>query len=241
MPKSSTFILALAACTVLSLTTAYAQQPAATGVAPAQDKTQTTAAPPSSCSRDNALSIIQRQIDLSKTIDQDERRITVLLKTADLTWPLEQDKARATFTDAFDIATRQFKEKGEKDSSEGRMKVQGTDYRYTVITAIAKRDSAWARKLTKQILDEEAENADKTQKDSAQAARTAEKLLSAAISIIGSNQTAALEFARSSLRYPATFYLPFFFFKMWEANHALADQFYAEALTAYSQTTMDQF
>src|SRR5437764_9946424 len=158
MPKSSTFILALAACTVLSLTTAYAQQPASTGVAPAQDKTQTTAAPPSSCSRDNALSIIQRQIDLSKTIDQDERRITVLLKAADLTWPLEQDKARATFTDAFDIATRQFKEKGEKDSSDGRSKMQGTDYRYTVITGIAKRDSAWARRLTKQILDEEAEN-----------------------------------------------------------------------------------
>ena len=209
--------------------------------ATAQDKTQTTTAPRSSCSRDNALSIIQRQIDLSKTIDQDERRINVLLKAADLTWPLEQNQARATFTDAFDVAMRQFKEKGEKDSSEGRMKVQGTDYRYTVITAIAKRDSAWARKLTRQILDEEAEAADKAQKDSAQAARTAEKLLGAAISMIGSDQTAALEFARSSLRYPATFYLPFFFFKMWEANHALADQFYGEALTAYSQTPMDQF
>ena len=166
--------------------------------ATAQDKTQATTTRPSSCSRDNALSIIQRQIDLSKTIDQDERRINVLLKAADLTWPLEQNQARATFTEAFDVATRQFKEKGEKDSSEGRMKVQGTDYRYTVITAIAKRDSAWARKLTKQILDDEAENADKTRKDSAQAARTAEKLLSAAISMISSDQTTALEFARSS-------------------------------------------
>ncbi|HXI61491.1 MAG TPA: hypothetical protein VNF70_02225 [Pyrinomonadaceae bacterium] len=209
--------------------------------ATAQDKTQTTTARPSSCSRDNALSIIQRQIDLSKTIDQDERRINVVLKAADLTWPLEQSQARATFTDAFDVATRQFKEKGERDGSEGRMKVQGIDYRYTVITAIAKRDSAWARRLTKQILDEEAEAADKSQKDSAQAARTAQKLLSTALSTIGSDQTAALEFARSSLRYPATLYLSLFFFKMWEANHALADQFYAEALTAYAQTPMDQF
>jgi osmotically-inducible protein OsmY len=207
----------------------------------AQDKTQTTTARLSSCSRDNALSIIQRQIDLSKTIDQDERRINVLLKAADLTWPLEQSQARATFTDAFDVATRQFKEKGEKDTNEGRSRVQGIDYRYTVITAIAKRDSAWARRLTKQILDEEADAADKTQKDSAQAARTAEKLLSTALSMVGSDQTAALEFARSSLRYPSTFYLPLFLFKMWEANHALADQFYGEALTAYAQTPMDQF
>lgn len=209
--------------------------------ATAQDKPQTTTAPPSSCSRDNALSTIQRQIDLSKTIDRDERRINVLLKAADLTWPLEQDKARATFGDAFEIATRQFKEKGDKDTNEGRSRVQGIDYRYTVITAIAKRDSAWARKLTKQILDEEAENADKAQKDSAQATRTAEKLLGAAISMIGSDQTAALEFARSSLRYPATFYIPLFLFRMWETNHSAADQFYSEALTAYAQTPMDQF
>ena len=209
--------------------------------ATAQDKTQTTTARPSSCSRDNALSIIQRQIDLSKTIDQDERRINVVLKAADLTWPLEQSQARATFTDAFDVATRQFKEKGERDGSEGRMKVQGIDYRYTVITAIAKRDSAWARRLTKQILDEEAEAADKSQKDSAQAARTAQKLLSTALSTIGSDQTAALEFARSSLRYPATLYTSMFLFKLSETNRGPADQFYVEALNAYSRMPMSQF
>src|SRR5258708_23563518 len=59
--------------------------------------------------------------------------------------------------------------------------------------------------------------------------------------MIGSDQTTALEFARSSLRYPATLYLPLFLFKMWEANHTAADQFYAEALTAYAQAPMDQF
>ena len=46
----------------------------------------------------------------------------MLLKAADLIWPLEQSKARATFADAFEIATRQFKEKGDKDTNEGRSK-----------------------------------------------------------------------------------------------------------------------
>src|ERR1051325_2836891 len=115
--------------------------------------------PQSSCSRDSALSIIQRQIDLGKTIDSDAKRIALTLRAADLMWPAEEEKARATFSDAFDVATRLFKEKGAPDSNDGRMRVQGTDYRYTVITAIGKRDSAWARKLTQQLLDEEADAA----------------------------------------------------------------------------------
>ena len=57
----------------------------------------------------------------------------------------------------------------------------------------------------------------------------------------GSDQAGALEFARLGLHYPATIYLSIFFFKLWEANHSVADQFYAEALTAYAQTPMDQF
>jgi len=112
--------------------------------------------PQSSCSRDTALSIIQRQIDLGKTIDSEAQRITLTLRAADLMWPADQPKARATFTDAFDVATRLFKEKGAPDTREGRMPVQGIDYRYEVITAVARRDSAWARKLSRQILDEEA-------------------------------------------------------------------------------------
>jgi hypothetical protein len=76
----------------------------------AQDKSESTT-PRSSCSRDSALTIIQRQVDLSKTIDSDAQRIALLIRAADLSWPLEQDAARAIFTDAFDIASRLFKEK----------------------------------------------------------------------------------------------------------------------------------
>lgn len=124
----------------------------------AQDKSESTN-PRSSCSRDSALTIIERQVDLSKIIDNDAKRIALLVRAADLSWPHQQDTARATFTDAFDIASRLFKEKGASITYEGRMTVPGIDYRYTVITGIARRDSAWARRLTKQILDEEAQEA----------------------------------------------------------------------------------
>jgi hypothetical protein len=41
----------------------------------AQDKPQPAATPASTCSRDTALDIIQRQIDLSKTIDDDVKNV----------------------------------------------------------------------------------------------------------------------------------------------------------------------
>jgi hypothetical protein len=208
----------------------------------AQDKPQPSATPASTCARDGALEIVQRQIDLSKTIDSDVQRIAVLLRAADINWPLDPDKARATFSDAFEVATRNFKEQGARDTNYGRALVQGIDYRYRVITAIAKRDSVWARKLSKQILDEEAqEAADQAAKNSDQVSHAGEKLLSVAMSLLASDQSTALIFARNSLGYPAGFSLPRFLFKLSETSRTAADQFYLEALTAYAKAPMDQF
>src|SRR5436309_2375656 len=57
------------------------------------------------CTRDNALEMIKQQVDLAKTFNDPIRRISVLIRAADLLWPYEQDKARAVFTDAFELAT----------------------------------------------------------------------------------------------------------------------------------------
>jgi hypothetical protein len=77
----------------------------------------------------SALSINPRQIDLGKTIDSDAKRIALTLRAADLMWPAEQDKARATFSDAFDVATRLFKEKGAPTRATAACAFRGTTYR----------------------------------------------------------------------------------------------------------------
>jgi hypothetical protein len=204
----------------------------------------------SSCSRESALAIIDRQIDLGKTIDSDAKRINLMVRAADLMWPADQDKARATFSDAFDVAARLFKEKGAPDSSDGRMRVQGVDYRYTVITAIARKDSAWADKLMKQVLAEEAdaaaakaavEAAKEKAGSNPEATRTSQNLMGIALALVSSDQPSAVKFARSTFQYPATMYTSFFLFKLAEVNRTLADQFYAEALNAYGRSPMDQF
>jgi hypothetical protein len=208
--------------------------------AAAQEKAQAPA-PPSSCSRENALEIIQQQIDLTKTFDDDVRRIAVLLRASDLSWPYQQEKARATFADAFDVARRDFKAKGDDPTHEGRSMVEGVDPRYTVITAIAKRDPEWARKLSKQIRDEDAQEAqEKAGKDKVRDERTATNLLNTATSLLTTDQANALGFAKSSLAYPATIRLSLFFFKLSEVNRGAADQFYQEALNAYAHAPMGQ-
>lgn len=209
---------------------------------PAKVHNQQELKPPSSCQRDDALNLIQQQIDAGKLIDDDVKRIVVLIRAADLLWPYRQDKARAALREAFDLATRNYKEKGDEPHLEGHLIVQAPDQRYRVIGAIARRDPAWARKLSDQMLEEEGKEAEeKATKDFERDARTAEKLLSAASSLLSSDQAAALRFARSSLRYPATIYLPFFLYSLAEINGSGADRFYQEALTAYLSAPMERF
>jgi hypothetical protein len=210
--------------------------------AAAQDKTTTPAPTSSFCTLENALGTIQEQVDASRTFDNELRRIAVLLRAADALWPHRQEKARAVFAEAFEVGTRNFKTQGDNPKQEGRLVVGVPDQRFTIITAIAKRDPEWARKLSKQVLDEAAEAAkDDATKDPRKDANTGGKLLSMATTLIASDQATALAFARNSLVYPATIYLPGFLYKLTDINRVTADRFYQEALSAYARAPMDQF
>ncbi len=209
---------------------------------PASAQTKTSQSSSTLCTRDNALQTIRQQIDFTRTFDDQVRRITVLLRAADMMWPYQQDNARAAFSEAFDLAQQNFKEKGDKPISTGHLIEEVPDQRYAVIATIAKRDARWARKLADQMLKEETREAEeKSTKDDEQDARTAEKLLSTATSLLETDREAALHFAQSSLRYPPTFWLPMFLYKLAETNRPAADAFYQLALGAYAGTSMERF
>jgi hypothetical protein len=212
---------------------------ASAGIA-AQEKTP---APPSSCSRDNALEIIEQQIGATRTFDNAVQRITVLIRAGDLLWAFQQKKSRAAFTEAFDLAVQNFKDKGDELMRVGKtMGISLSDPRYTVIEAIAKHDAVWARKLTDQLLKEEQQEAeDKPTRDIQRDTKTAGKLLMMAYSLLPADEGAALNFARNSLRYPATYYLSEFLYKLAGIDQPAADQFYQEALAAYASAPMERF
>ena len=96
--------------------------------------------------------MINQQIDLTKAFKNPIQRIAVLIRAADMLWPYDQERARATFTDAFELATENEKENEHKGPRSLILRLQIPDQRYVVIRAVTKRDPAWAKELTQQML-----------------------------------------------------------------------------------------
>jgi hypothetical protein len=201
--------------------------------------------PSSLCGRDNALSLVRQQLDAAKAFDDAARRVAVMLRAADLLWPYRQDEAREAFAAAFELAARDFREHGDEPKREGlALSVDVPDQRYVVIRAVARRDPAWAKRLT-----EEALKADRQEAESATAAsarrdsdaRTATKLLDAASALLPSNPEGASAFAEASLKFPAGLYLTYFMYGLAEVNQKVADQFYRKALAAYGDRPVREF
>jgi hypothetical protein len=194
------------------------------------------------CILDNSVDLIRQQLELTKTFDSAPQRIAVLIRAADLLWIYQENKARSAFTEALELARQNFKEKGDKPANEDRLGVENPDQRYLVISAVAKRDPAWAKKLTNQMLQEEAKEAgDKSTSDHEEASRTAQKLLMAGVSLVSTDPTSALNFAIASLNYPPTLYLTIFLYKLAEVNGQAADEFYLRALASYADNSMNEF
>jgi hypothetical protein len=198
------------------------------------------------CTRQNTLDTINQQILGSRTFDKTIPRIAVLIRAADVLWPHDKEKARATFIEAFELAAQDFKENGDvvgrTSASQYAARIPAPDQRYKVITAYAKRDSAAAKKLTEQIAQEDLNNVDTNTPAGIESSRkAADKILGVAFNMLPADDATATTFGRASLRYAATLTLPMFLFKLAATNQAAADQLYMEALAAYGSSPMDQF
>ena len=193
------------------------------------------------CNRVNALELIKQQAEAVKSYNNASRQITVLVRAADLLWPYEQRKARAVFTEAFDLAIANQKEKASTTSPSVIVRMQTPDQRYVVISAIAKRDSVWARELTQQMLKSATDTDGSSTRSSLENVLAAQRLLDAAYQLIAVDLSTALNLARISLSYPAGFMLTRFLYGLAAINQQAADQFYAQALGAYSEKPLREF
>jgi len=193
------------------------------------------------CSRDNALELINQQVELTKTFNDTVRRITVLIRAADLLWLYQRDKARTVFTEAFELATQNAKENEQKGPQSVVVRLQTPDQRYVVIRAVAKRDTAWAKELMRQMLKPASNSEASSARDSFENVLTAERLFDSATKLIATDISAALELAKAGLNYPAGFMLTHFLYRLAEVNEQAADQFYAQALAVYGDKPMREF
>lgn len=199
---------------------------------------------PSLCTRENAVETIRQQVDLAKTFDNNVRRIAVLSRAADLLWPLQPDKARTIFGEAFDLAVQHEKEKLEqsKGVQSSRLLMETPDQRFVVLRTVAKRDSALARKLMAQIVKADLPTqAERPASDSTNDVLIAQRLLTSATQMLSVDSATAMEFARTSLRYPASHVLARFLYVLASVNQQAADSFYEQALGVYGNRPMREF
>lgn len=192
------------------------------------------------CTQENALEMIKQQVSFTKTFNDPLRRITVLIRAADLLWPYQRDRGRAAFTEAFELATEVEKENAQKGPRSILQRLQTPDQRYIVIRAVGKRDPAWAKALTRQMLKRETDDRSST-KDSFSDLLTAERLLQTATEMISTDGNFALDLAKASLNYPAGDMLTRFLYRLAEVDQRAADQFYAQALRVYGDKPMREF
>jgi hypothetical protein len=235
MRSSQTLTLPL----VLSLLSLLAPAPA---LAQVKDQ-KTKPAPQIFCDPARAATLVREQLSEAKAFDSAARRISVMTRAAELLWPFERQAARDVFTEAYDLAVKDFRQqKDDVPTLSGGVLIQKVDRRFEVMSAIARRDTAWARALAEEVAEEKrraAEQSSDAGGGASERGRTslAENTLGLAQSLLPVDRGAALALARGSFRQPASFALILFLFKLAETDSAAADALYGEAVAAYAERT----
>src|SRR5690349_25009601 len=160
------------------------------------------------CTQENALRTVNEQLAAAKTIDDPVRRISLMLRGADLLWTYQADKSRAAFADAFEVAKQSFDPQHDAPKRAGvGLMLDTPDQRYVVIRAIARRDPRWARKLSDELLKEGQETANNASAgpNTAGDLRRSQRLLETAMSLLADDSKTALSFAEASLQFPANY------------------------------------
>lgn len=229
-------LLALA----LVLTSSAAQKQK---TAPADKSAPADERPAPGCDVERALQLVREQLTEAKAFASGAKRVGVMARAADLLWPFDEVQARAVFAEAFEVASSHYREHGQEVSVRKSARADATmrgvtymvpDPRVVVIRAVARRDSAWALKLSARAAEETLRRATAVEKSGNWGDNPAEKLINLARSLESDDLGLSLSVARESLRHPASRFLSQFIYNVARKDRAAADGLYLDALRAYS-------
>lgn len=197
---------------------------------------QTPAVDSPACNDEFARFLVDQQVSESRTVDQTDKRIRILIRAAEFIWRYEQPIARTYFTEAFKVANDNFKEKGfEKIEQKGRTQIL-PDHRFEVIRAIASKDPEWAKKLIEQVL-KEYEKSAADRKDQLDRARELQDILRVAQEVMKTNPELSRALFRRAMSYPPDFHWFYILYSIAEDNRPFSDDLYGELLNAYANAT----
>jgi hypothetical protein len=192
------------------------------------------------CNPEFARLLVEQQVSESRTVEETDKRVKILLRAADFLWKFDEPTARKYFTEAFQVANERFKEKGFEDKKIGDkergLTSQMPDYRLEVIRAIAKKDGEWSKRLTEQILAEYEKAAEK-RPDSFNQTREISDLLRIAQENVKTNPNLSTYLFRRVMRYPLDHHWYWSLYSVARENPTVANGLYSELLLNYQNET----
>jgi hypothetical protein len=201
------------------------------------------------CDEQQALLLIHQQVESIKSLEPTPAGIAVLIRAGDLLWPRQEEAGRTVFAKAYELAEKYFQEKGDAIRHEGRLVVSTPDQRFSVMQAIARHDSVWAKRLAEGVAEETRRQAEKArleaQNSAAQNSRNedsskmAEKTLNLAASLLATDEKSALALASNQMAYASGHAALNFLFQLVESNPTAADQLCAQAVKSYSSASLE--
>lgn len=192
------------------------------------------------CNPEFARLLVEQQVSEGKTVEETDKRVKILLRSADFLWKFDEPTARKYFSDAFKIAADRFAEKGFEEKKIGDKERSITsfepDYRLEVIRAVAKRDGEWAKRLTDQILTEYEKTAEQ-RKEGYDKTREIGDLLGVAQENLKTNPNLSRYLFRRVMRYRLDSHWYWTLYSMAKENPQAADALYVELLQNYAGET----
>lgn len=109
------------------------------------------------CTVENSRFLVGQLAAESRSVREADKRVNILVRLADFSWPFDEPTARQYFTEAWGVAGAHFKEIGfetARPSSAMALTMPKPDLRMTVIKAVARHDAKWAERLSEEVLKE---------------------------------------------------------------------------------------
>lgn len=188
------------------------------------------------CNEEFARFLVDQQVSESRSVEQTDKRIRILIRAAEFLWKFEEGKARDHFTEAFKVASDRFREKGFEKNETNGLTTLLPDHRFEVIRAIAPKDGAWATRLIEQVLKEYEKDAADRPSDFNRT-RELQDIMRVAEQSVKTNPGLSRALFRRAMAHPLDFHWFWALNSVAAEDRTFADALYVELLSNYSNST----
>lgn len=186
------------------------------------------------CTVENSRFLVGQLAAESRSVREADKRVNILVRLADFSWPFDEPTARQYFTESWGVANAHFKEKGFETARADRamaLTTQKPDLRMTVIKAIARHDAKWAEKLSEEVLKEFEKAASERSEFNRQ--REIQEMISLAGERVGEDPAFSMMIFRRLMRYPLEQHWFWALYHTAGKNPSLSATLYSELLQNY--------